>query len=188
MRRLSVRVRLSAPSLAENCTGRCVRPDTAEQIRGCDFSEHSHRVAVCDNLSGGYAIRDGPGPEGRGGCSIPQAARFDSSRQRLMALSSPQKALADKNFFQLYCLSIFWRNDCFSLGCGCKRKELNPQYRGECSKAGDAVSKTACGGFDSQPSLPYISGCLEMVPVRPHKPVDAGSSPAPETRCRVALG
>ena len=27
-------------------------------------------------------------------------------------------------------------------------------YTGECSKAGEAVSKTACGGFDSQPSVP----------------------------------
>ena len=27
-------------------------------------------------------------------------------------------------------------------------------YTGECSKAGEAVSKTACGGFDSQPPVP----------------------------------
>ena len=27
-------------------------------------------------------------------------------------------------------------------------------YTGECSMAGEAVSKTACGGFDSQPSVP----------------------------------
>lgn len=27
-------------------------------------------------------------------------------------------------------------------------------YTGGCSKAGEAVSKTACGGLDSQPSVP----------------------------------